>query len=272
MKKIFFAVFLVILLTVAGCTSPPKQDDVKDTTLGQETGNDDTGETVTTQANPNEDKPGIVTDLKAQLKGLFSNAARQYTVAYDTTMSGAGQEEYKAQMAYYIKGEDKMRVDTLADMPGAGESRFYMIDGSFIMCNKQGGEWSCIKMPQQKDVSQDPKKQAEDIQKDIDLSDISQLPDRVIAGVSAKCYKMILTITSEEAKNAGMSSWENIYCVSPEGVLLYADSNNENMHVIQEATSYKNSVADSDFVPPATPMDLASGIPGMTMPDMPSEE
>jgi len=295
MKKIVFAVLLVILLTVAGCTSAPKQDAVTDTPSGQETGKEDTGktvttvtekETVTTQAKPGEDKPNAVTDLKAQLKGLFASAARQYTVAYDTTMSGAGQQEYKAQMAYYIMGENKMRVDTLADMPGAGESRFYMLDGSFIMCNKQGGEWNCIKMPPQKDSSKDPKKQAEDIQKDIDLSEISQLPDRVIAGVTAKCYKMILTITSAEAKKAGLSSWENIYCVSPEGVLLFSDSRNENMHVIQEASSYKNSAADSDFVPPAQPKDLASGMPGMatgqptgytlpegvTMPKMPSTD
>jgi uncharacterized protein YcfL len=291
MKKII-AVLLVILLTIVGCTSPPKQDVVTDTTSGQETGKEDTGqtittvlekETVTTQANPGEDKPNEATDLKAQLKSLFGKAAIEYTVMYDTTMSGAGQPEYKAQMAYYIKGQDKMRVDTLANMPGAGESRFYMIDGNFIMCNKQAGEWNCIKMPQQ-DSSQDPKKQAEDIQNNIDMSAISQLPDRIIAGVTAKCYKMVVTVSTQEAKNSGMSTWDNTYCLSPEGVLLYSDSNNQNMRVIQEATSYKTSVADSDLVPPAEPKSLVSGVPGMqagqptgytlpdgvTMPEMPS--
>jgi hypothetical protein len=291
MKKII-AVLLVILLTIAGCTSPPKQDAVKDTTPGQETTQNEDGQTVTTvleketattQAKPSDDKPNVATDLKTQLKSLFSSAALEYTVAYDTTMSGAGQPEYKAQMTYYLKGQNKMRVDTLANMAGAGESRFYMIDGSFIMCNKQGEAWNCIKIPQQ-ESSQDPKKQAEDIQNNIDMSEITQLPDRIIAGVTAKCYKMVVTVTTQEARNSGMSTWDNTYCLSPEGVLLYSDSNNQNMHVIQEATSYKTSVADSDLVPPVEPKDLVSGVPGMqagqptgytlpdgvTMPEMPS--
>jgi outer membrane lipoprotein-sorting protein len=278
MKKMFFAVFLVILLTVAGCTNAPKQEDVKESSSTQETLSEDIGgtvttlseeETVTTQEIKTADtKPAGGTDLKFQLKGLFSNAAKEYMVAYETTLSGGGQPEYKAQMAYYIKGDSKMRVDTLsADMPGAGESRFYMLDGSFIMCNKQGGEWNCIKMPQQADSSKDPKKQSEDIQNDIDLSEISSQPDRVIAGVTAKCFKMIVTISSEEAKNAGISSLENIYCLSPEGVLLYSDTTTENMHVIQEATSYSNTVADSDLVPPAEPKSLS-----FSGPDAPSAE
>ena len=274
MKKIFFAVFLVILLTMAGCNSPPEKKAVTDSTVATQAGQNDNGQTVTTvseektvttQADavqPVETIPAAGTDLKAQLTNLFANVAKDYMVAYDTTISGDGQPDYTAKMTYYLKGEDKLRMDTFANIPGAGDSRFYKISGDFIMCNKQGADWSCIKMPQS-DASKDPKKQTEEIQKNIQASEITQLPDRVIAGVTAKCYKMIVTVNTDEAKKSGMSSFDSIYCVSADGVLLFSDSKNNNMHIVQEATSYVKGVADSDFVPPATPKDLPSGIPGM---------
>lgn len=284
MKKMFFAVFLVILLTMAGCTSTPKQEEVKETSSTQETTSEDTGgtvttlseeETVTTEASvvkPVDTKPDAGSDLKAQLTSLFTGGAKDYMVAYDTTVSGDGQPEYTARMAYYLKGEDKLRVDTLADMPGAGDSRFYKVSGSFVMCNRQGGAWNCIKMPQPQDSAQDPKKQTDEIQKNIETSQITQLPDRVIAGVNAKCYKMIMSVNTAEAKASGLTSWENIYCVSADGVLLFSDSKSDKMHVVQEATSYVKGVADSEFVPPVEPKDLSFKAPngsptGYTLPD-----
>jgi hypothetical protein len=297
MKKLTFAVFLVVLLTMAGCNSPPDQNAVKDTTPTQETGNDN-GQTVTTvpgeeiattlpeEIKPVDTKPDSGTDLKAQFMGLFTGGAKDYMVSYDTTVSGDGQPEYTASMAYYIKGDDKLRVDTLANMPGASDSRFYKVSGSFVMCNKQGGSWNCIKMPNQQDSSQDPKKQTDEIQKNMETSQITQLPDRVIAGVNAKCFQMIVSVNTEQAKASGLSTWENIYCVSADGVLLFSDSKNDKMHVVQEATSYVKGVADSEFVPPAQPKDISSGIPGVpggkptgytlpdgvTMPEMPSSD
>ena len=297
MKKIFFAVFLVILLTMAGCNSPPEQNAVTDSTIDTQAGQNDNGQTVTTvpeekiattqasAAQPDETKPAAGTDLKAQLMGLFAGGAKDYMVAYDTTISGDGQPAYTAKMTYYLKGVDKLRMDTLANMPGAGDSRFYKISGSFITCNKQGADWTCIKIPQQ-DPSKDPTNQSAEIQKNIETSDITQLPDRVIAGVTAKCYRMIVSVNTDEAKQSGMSSWDNTYCVSTDGVLLFSDSQSNNTHIVQEATSYVKGVADSEFVPPATPKDLSSGIPGVptgnptgytlpdgvTLPKMPSAD
>lgn len=294
MKRMFFSVFLVILLIVAGCTSAPKQEEMNDTSSGSESVQEDTRstestvsgeetvttvlaeETPTTRAKPEETIIDVESDLKAQLKDLFSNAAREYTVAYNTAVSGKGQENYRAQMVYYIKGVDKMRIDSLSDVSGSGETQLYILDERLIMCNKQSGEWNCLKMPSNAQSSQDPKKQSEDIQGGIDRSDITQLPGRVYAGVNAKCYKMVLSVSTQEAENSGMSSFDSTYCLSPEGVLLYSDTSAENMHMIQEATSYKTSVADSDFVPPAEPKDLsfsASGMPaGADMPGGQPEE
>jgi len=274
MKKIFFAVFLVILLTMAGCNSPPEQNAVTDSTVDTQAGQNDNGQTVTTvpeekiattqveAAQPVETKPAVGADLKAQLMGLFSGATKEYMVAYDTTISGGGQPDYTAKMTYYLKGADKLRVDTLANMPGAGDSRFYKVSGDFIMCNKQGADWSCIKIPQQ-DPSKDPNNQSAEIQKNFGTSEIAQLPDRVIAGVTAKCFKMIVSVNADEAKQIGMSTFVNTYCISSDGVLLFSDSQSNNMHIVQQATSYVTNVADSEFVPPAEPKDIASGIPGV---------
>ena len=60
-------------------------------------------------------------------------------------------------------------------------------------------------------------------------------------------------LSLQPADDAGVSSWDSTYCLSPEGVILYSDTRNGDTRMIQEATSYKNSVDDSDLVPPAEP-------------------
>ena len=262
--KTMFAFFLAILLIAAGCTSAP-EDESKDTSSARTTqgGTETTMPTISEGTEPavastegtatTQAEPDVLSDLKTQVKNLFSNAAKEYAVAYDTTMSGPEQPEYKTRMSYYIKGEDKMRVDTQAEMPGAGESRFYMLDGTFIICNEQTGEWACLEIPKPDDTSKDPKEQVAELQNSIETSEISELPGRVIAGVSARCYKMTVVVNAR----GGTSSWESLYCLSPEGVILYSDTDNGNTRMIQEATSYKNSVEDSDLVPPAEPKSLS---------------
>ncbi len=267
-KNVLFAVFLVTLLINAGCNSPPQQAALQTSTT-QAAGQENAGQTVTTVAGAKTvttvantqatGNSGTGTDLNAQVKSLFQNGAKEYMVAYDTTMTGGAQNSYNGQMAYYVKA-DKLRMDTLAQTQGLGESRVYLSSNVYIVCNKQGAAWSCIKMPQQ-DTSQDPKKQADVIQKSIDTSVVSQLTDRVIVGVTAKCYKVTISATANGVPG-GMPSGDYTYCISPDGVLLYSESNSGGMHVVQEATNYKTSVSDSDFVPPAEPIDLTAGMPG----------
>jgi hypothetical protein len=269
--NVLFAIFLVTLLLTAGCNSPPKEN-AQQTTSTQAAGQENAGQTVTTittRANAvttitsttqTSVNPGAGTDLNAQLKSLLQNGAKDYMAAYDTTMTGSGQNDYKGEMDYYVKA-DKVRVDTLIQVQGMGESRFYLLSNDYIVCTKQGSDWACIKMPQQ-DSSKDPNQQSEDIQNSIDKSVVVNLPDRVIAGVPAKCYKITVTATTNDVSRGIMPSGEYVYCISPDGVILYSEGTTGGVHIVQEAKRYTTSVSDSDFVPPSEPKDLTAGMPG----------
>ena len=272
MENVLFAVFLVTLLINAGCNSPPAQN-TQQTTSTQATGQENGGQ-VTTLAGGNavttteaitvstaatqttENSAG--TDLNAQIKGLFQNGAKEYMVAYDTTMTGSVQNNYNGEMDYYVKA-DKVRVDTLIQAQGMGESRFYLLSNNYIVCTKQGSDWTCMKLPPQNN-SNDPKKQSEDIQKSIDKSVVVQLPDLLIVGVTAKCYKITVSSTASDVSQGVMPAGEYTYCISPDGVLLYSEGTTEGVHIVQQAKSYTINVPDSDFVPPAEPTDLTAGI------------
>ncbi len=277
MENVLFAVFLAALLITAGCNSPPEQSTQQTTsTQGADQGN--AGQTVTTAAGGNAvtteaitvstsasttqttANPSAATDLNAQLKSLLQNGANEYMVAYDTTMSGSAQNNYNGEMDYYVKG-DNVRVDTLIQVQGMGESRFYLLSNNYVICSKQGSDWTCMKMPPQNN-SNDPKKQSEEIQKSIDKSVVVQLSDRLIAGVTAKCYKITVSATASDVSQGIMPSGEYTYCISPDGVFLYSEGTTEGVHIVQQAKSYTTSVPDSDFVPPAEPTDLTAGIPG----------
>jgi len=222
------------------------------TTLSEE-------KTVSTRAESEGTAVESGADVKARLKDLFSNAAREYMAVYETTFSGGGQPDYATQMAYYVKGGDKVRIDIKSADSEAGESQMYLTGKTFVMCNKQEGTWNCMKMPQNAQFSQDPGKQAADIKEGIDAGDITQLPGRVVAGVNARCYRLV--VSGGAADN--VSPWESTYCVSPEGILLYSDTTEGDMHMTQEAVSYKTSVEDSAFVPPAQPTDMSFSSPAM---------
>ena len=253
-KMILFAVFVTSILAISGCTSPPQ-------------GGADTKASPTVGGKVSESTSsggGIAEDVKSGLKDLFRNRAREYVVAYDTTMTMEGTEQ-KAETTYYTKGEDKIRMDTTTDVQGMGavESRFYMFPNQLVMCSKQSGQWTCMKMQQQEE-STDPDQQMRDIEDNIDQSPVTRLPDRVIAGVAAKCYKMTTSIKAPEAGETGMSSWETSYCISDDGVLLYSDSKSGNVHTVMEATKYSTTVSDSDFVPPAQPVDMMETLKNMS--------
>lgn len=259
--NVLFAIFLVTLLLAAGCNSPPKEN-AQQTTSTQAAGQENAGQTVTTAASTAQTagNSGDSTDLNSQLKSLLQNGAKDYMAAYETTMTGSGQNDYKGEMDYYVKA-DKVRVDTLIRVQGMEESRFYLLSNDYIVCTQQGSDWACIKMPQQ-DSSKDPNQQSEDIQNSIDKSVVVKLPDRVIAGVTTKCYKITVTATANDVSLGIMPSGEYVYCISPDGVLLYSEGTTGGVHIVQEATRYTTHVSDSDFVPPAEPKDLTAGMPG----------
>jgi len=259
-KSILLAVFVAAVLVLAGCTAPPEKgkDEVKQTNEEVKTTNADDGKTTVSTA-PGSGGGGGGLDVKGELTKLFGGRAREYYINYDMTVSTQTEKDYKSKMAQYVKGADMIRMDMVpvSDESGMGESRYYMSPGKFVMCNKQGSEWSCTLIQQQENnQKQDPQQTVKDIEKNIETSSVNRLPDRVIAGVKAACYKMTLNIINDQAREAGLSNWENTVCVSPDGIPLYSESKTEGMTSVMEATAYRNSVSDADFVPPAEPKDM----------------
>ncbi|MBN2251156.1 MAG: hypothetical protein JW724_03665 [Candidatus Altiarchaeota archaeon] len=246
-KNFIPAICLAAMILSAGCTSPPEG-------AKEETGVsrlDDEGKTVTTQETGS---GGLLDDIK----GLFQSRPGQYMVDYATTFTMEGRGE-SGRMAFYYGGGDRVRTDTVMD---DRESRFYMNRGDFVMCGKEAGEWTCIKLGEQ-GAGEDVNKDMEEVMDDFDTSPVTRLPERVIAGTNCKCFGMTINADIAQAKGSGLSEWDHIYCLSPEGIPLYMEVNSAEMSSIMKATKYSTRVSDSDFIPPAEPTDISGLMEGM---------
>jgi hypothetical protein len=67
---------------------------------------------------------------------------------------------------------------------------------------------------------------------------------KTIAGTVAKCFR--ITASQGDVRE----------CFSKEGVPLYMTSKSSGYEFTMEATSYKTSVSNSDFTPPAAAVDM----------------
>ncbi len=280
-KNLLLAALIAAILINTGCTGPQGGTATTTTQSGnnpQTTQPGNGGETATTQGGGAVVTAGggstttpvggttgttagggtILGDAKAELKGLFANKVQKYMATYGITSSMGGQQGIKSLMTYYFEGKNKIRVD----MPdsGMGEMRTYLDSGSYVVCTKAAQEWSCMKVPQQQ-TSQDVNQQTTDIQNSIDSSPVERLSDRVIAGTTAQCYHITFTVKDQTTGTA--STWDDIYCVSADGVPLYMDGKSGDTEYVMEATKYSTSVSDSDFVPPATPQDMSGALNGI---------
>jgi hypothetical protein len=225
-KNFLLAICIAAALLCAGCVNLPKGGNEKDE------------KTVTTLGG------GLADDVK----DLFSGRPVEYMVEYEMSMETGG-DQAKSVYAYYYRG-DQMRTDTSNEVM---ETRFYASKDEFISCTKQGGVWGCIKMQdaQSQPSEKEPVQDMDELKKNIEDEKASRLPDRVIAGVTCKCFYQKINLNIPQAKETGMSDIESTYCVSPEGVPLYIESKTENMHRISEATEYRTKLTDADFTPPA---------------------
>lgn len=242
-------VLCIAAVLFSGCSAP--QEGAKETK--DDTGKEVSGEKGATQstqaASGSEDSGGLLNDLKS----LVSLRPLQYMVDYKTETSMGGEQETDGRMAMYYKGEDKVRTDTWM---GDIESRYIMSGGEVVMCNKQAGEWSCMRMSQAEDRETEINRNMEELEDNLDTSEVAQLPDRVVAGAKCKCFRIKIKTTLPDAQKAGLSEWDHVYCISPEGVPLYSESTSEKTRMVMEATRYSTTVSDSEFIPPAEPKDM----------------
>jgi hypothetical protein len=174
----------------------------------------------------------------------------EYKAAYDISTNANGQPVV-TKMTQYMKGEDKIRLDT--DYQGV-EGRTYFLSNVLYMCTKQSGGWSCLKFSTQEDQMNKAK---DDIEKNIADYQIIADGTMQVAGVTANCFK----VTGKNIENYRS-------CYSSEGVPLYAKLDSGDGKATQTtemtATSYSTNVLDSDFVLPAeaTELTIPSGVGG----------
>ena len=235
-KSMFLVICLAAVLLSAGCNSP-------------QGGANDANAVKTTKL---EDKPAAAQDAPAASKpsggamddvaNLFSGRPAQYMVEYAMTTDVNG-DQSKGTYAYFFRGEQS-RMDISMD---GLDSKYYMNKDGAVMCTKQEGQWTCMKLqdaqsqPSQKDPAQD----MDELKKNIEANKATRLPDRVIAGVTCKCFNTKITINMPNAKETGMSEIDTTYCVSPEGIPLYSESTTQSMHTVQEATRAAVQIAAS---------------------------
>ena len=166
----------------------------------------------------------------------------QYKVTYDIVSISDGTQT-SVQMTQYIKGTNKMRMDSTYS---GIESRTFVLDKVMISCSQQQGAWTCLKLASQEDKSTQATDSIES-----NMSDYTVVADgtKQVAGTTANCFK----VTGKDVQNYR-------YCVSSDGVPLYMkmEGTSEGHAYSQEmtATSYSKAVSDADFVPPATPTEM----------------
>lgn len=207
-------------------------------------GNEKEGKTVTTRGG------GLANDVTS----LFSGRPAEYMALYESTFESGG-EQASSMHAYFYRGE-QMRIDSSNEVM---ETRFFANKDEFISCTNQGGQWSCILMQdaQSQPHEKEPAQDMDELKKNIEDETATRIPDRVIAGVTCKCFHSKISFKDmPQAKEMGMSDIESTYCVSPEGIPLYIETLTEGMHRISEATEYRTRLTDEDFTPPAKPQTM----------------
>lgn len=235
--KTILALLVVLAFIVSGCSSStPEQnlntvDSSKTDSVGtSQTGDETVSKTETTVSNAN-----------SKLKGILSSTVK-YKVTYDITSVGT-----TSQMTQYISG-DKVRIDMTSD---GMEIQSYYLNSEYVVCNKATGNWMCQKMTYTPSAT-------DDVKKNVESYDVQSIGTKMVAGVTADCYK----ITTKDGAVE--------YCYSKDNVPLYIKTTSGAISSEMTAKSYSTSVSDADFIAPAkvgaaistNPADYMNPVPG----------
>ena len=225
-----------LLLVLAACTSTePQSGDVPDTEASD-----------VAQDNANENSAVQTSDAEKEFESLFGKRNLQWRIAYDIN-SAMGDQQSTSQMTQYIKGEDRFRTDMTYE---GMESRMYFVEETYTMCTRQNGEWSCFKSePSDAEDTVDSTAWESEYEENEENYNILADGTKVVAGVTAKCYKIV----DESNADAVVR-----YCFSSDGAPLYMYFSDEESTSEMIATSYSKSVSDNDFTPPAEAQDFGS--------------
>jgi outer membrane lipoprotein-sorting protein len=177
------------------------------------------------------------------LKDIMTGKVSDYKVTYDMKMTADG-ETQESTFGYAIKGTNKFRWD-FYDKDNKATSYAIMADNMYYMCAKQGTETNCFKM-QMNEQQTNPDAQLSDYADENKYSPLYS-GTKVIAGKTAYCYKV----------TEATSQYDSEFCVSKEGIMLYAKTTAQNTISEMTATQYSTSVPDSDFAVPANVQDMS---------------
>jgi len=232
MSKIFIAFFCVAVLLTCGCNQTNTQQ--------PNDGNAQTNAVTKTTASSG----GALDDIN----GLLHMDIPQYMVEFQTPSSDQNPPGNQITKDWYYKN-GLIRTNLIVDQ---NETRTYVNGSNAFTCINQAGNWTCYIIARHANISNP----LQDMKDDIDSSQITPLPDKVIAGANAKCFKS----TTNNNMIGAVGVMNKSYCLSPEGVPLYEESTGTSIytsiHIISTATKYSTQVSDSDFILPAEPQDF----------------
>ncbi len=195
--------------------------------------------------------PGIVAppaDPKADVARLLRKMnSTAWMVEYSVDSGGSSAFPFTGMSAYRdgtgsyrydmsVQTMDVRMYHLQTDAPGAG-----------VACLKNSTmNWTCVKAnSSMTDIFGS-------MTDNLTQAQIASLPSKTIAGVAASCYNV--------TNQTGSSLWSEA-CFSPtDGAILYAGGASKQSDGSISigsftATTYSNSVSDSDFIPPSTPID-----------------
>ncbi|MBN2127757.1 MAG: hypothetical protein JW703_05230 [Candidatus Diapherotrites archaeon] len=258
MNKILIISLLAMIL-VLGCTSAPPQNP---------------NEQIPNQNNQNNQIPNQQNNMQEQNNNQEQNqnennalndflgsmgTATEYKVIYDVTSSYSGYSSTSVY-GYYIKG-NKMRMDTTIDNT---KSMMFFLEGTTYMCSDSGTELTCMDLGSES--STDSYTGMLTVDKDTiedNMNDymVTPLPDEVFGGQTAKCFKVAMNTGTE------LGNIESKYCVA-NNVMVYVKSQSGYGLTEMKAKEVSFTVPDSDFDLPAEPVDLMTGMYGLSEEDM----
>lgn len=171
-------------------------------------------------------------------------AKAQFTVTYDAEFSAGGDSQLVTTTEYQ-DGAARKRTDT--SLPGLGESRTYILGDRYITCSKFGNEWTCsesdMNIDFEFDESDEPVIDTEWDTSETEQASFERDGTMDIAGVTATCFKADFG-----------NDFSSRQCLSDSGVVLYMETMSSDGSTVMRATSYKATVASSDFELPAEPV------------------
>jgi hypothetical protein len=236
MDKKFIIILACLVLLIAACQNK-----------GTQTNDNQQPPTGSDNAAQGNNAGNTPTDNNAQdntLKKFFSNFpdTLQYKVTYQYSTSAQGISTSGTE-TIVMKGKD-IRTDVTTAQVSAST---YILGDKIYSCSNAQGQTICYELPSnQQQQSSNAVQNQESLKQNWENFNMQMLGTRDIAGTTATCFSYEIQQGTYE------------YCYSSNYVLLYMKADVNGYTSELTATSFSNTVSDSEFDLPAEPQQLPS--------------